>query len=144
MISRIKVICIITLAISYGSCKKGTTLAGNSASNFKGKYNGPMLQNGPGSFKNYKTGPLTFEVFEPNGSKFSLQFSANQFIADAELNGKNFRIIPKSIEYGGTRMDISGFGFFKTDSMYIAWTQKQYSFNNYLDSMQFKGMLKKL
>jgi hypothetical protein len=130
------------------SCNKSNTPLGTNSTSFKGKYNGPMLQNGPGSFKDYKTGPLTFEVFDVDPTKISIQFSSNQFIADADLIGNNYKIIPKTIEYGATRVDISGFGYFKTDSMYIVWTQKQFtksgSIYNYLDSMQFRGTLKKL
>jgi len=143
-----KIITFIFLAYGSWSCKKGTAPNVTNPVSFKGKYNGPMIQNGPMGFKDYKTGPLTFEIFEINPTKLSILFSANQFIVDANLNGSNFTIIPKSIEYGTTRMDISGFGSFKPDSMFILWTQKQFLKNgsnfNYIDSMQFKGTLKKL
>jgi hypothetical protein len=130
------------------ACKKPTTPSGGSSSMFEGKYNGPMLQNGPGSFKDYKTGPQTFEVFNTNSNKISIKYSANQFIADATLNGSNFSIIPTTVEYGVTRIDITGYGKFKTDSMQIVWTQKQFSKSGstyvFLDTIQLKGTLKKL
>ena len=128
------------------SCKKA-----KSPVSIEGKYNGSMLQNGPvATFKDYRTGPLTFEVFEGGSNKISIQFASNQFVVDADVNKNDFTIIPKSIEYGGgIRYDISGNGKFKTDSMFILWTQKQYTIlgpNNIslVGITEFKGTLKKL
>src|ERR1035437_4221861 len=96
--SKMKLLLFTALVVLTVGCKKSTP----SPTNFAGKYNGTMIQNGPPPFVDYKTGNLTFEVSTLSSSKIKLLFTTNNFTAEANLNGNDFTIIPNTISYGAT------------------------------------------
>lgn len=144
-----KIIKFILFFIIISSCNKDDNNNSNNNSNnvttssFAGKYNGQMLQTGPPPFVNYKTGNLTFEVFDLSSSKIKLLFYSNNLTAEANLNGNDFEIIPDTVEYGVTKVIIKGDGSFNNSSMTIKWIQDTYS-GSTITPVEFKGTIPKM
>ena len=114
-----KLLLLTTLIVLTFGCKKSAS----SLSDFSGKYNGTMIQDGPPPIINYQTANLTFEVSTLSSSKIKLLFTTNNFTAEANLSGSNFTIIPNTITYGATTVIIKGNGSFGNNDMTLDWIQ---------------------